>query len=224
MEAKAKHSSGGCTMNAPITVVTATIPGRDDLLTACKNSVYAQSQPVECHLIMAQPPQKGIVSTVHCAMQQNLLLKAVETPWVMRLADDDQLLPCHVETIMPLLLCDDAPDVVYTYDANMSRPRVDCSELSQEELVKAFHRTNWIDGSAVTIKTDMLRKINGWPTEWEGPPPTKGGHFKGLPDAVQFEDHAAFYLMALEGARFMCIRQFTWLYGAGNWARISRGD
>jgi hypothetical protein len=211
-------------MNAPITVITATIPGREEMLAHCVASVYRQYQPVEAHLIMAQPPQHGIVSTVHCAMQQNLLLKAVETPWVMRLADDDQLLPNHVDTIMPLLLCEDAPDVVYTYDANMLRPRVDCSDLSQEELITTLRRMNWIDGSAVVMRTEMLLKIGGWPTEWEGPPPTKGGHFKGLPEQINFEDWAAFYLMAKEGARFMCIRQFTWLYGAGAWPRISMGD
>lgn len=209
-------------MNAPITVITASIPGRKALLDRCIDSVYAQSWPVECHMIMCQPPQKGMVSTEHCARQQNLLLKAVETPWVIRLADDDMLLPNHVATVMPVLECDDAPDVLYTYDAGMTRPRVDCTELTQEELIKAFEHQNWIDGSAVVTRTDMLRKVGGWPTEYEGLHPHKGGHFKGLP--MGYEDWAAFYLMAKEGATFMCLREFTWLYGAGTWDRISSGD
>lgn len=208
-----------------MTVVTASIPGREELLAKCVRSVYAQTKPVECHLVMAQPPQPGIVSVAHCARQQNLLLQAVETEWTMRLADDDRLLPGHVEALLPWLSSEpfgDEPwaDVIYSYDANMNRPRADCSDLSQEELVEQLGQRNWIDGSAVAIRTSSLREVGGWPTEYEGRHP--GGHFKGLP--MGYEDWACFYLLAQSGARFRCVPQFTWLYGTGAWAHISGGD
>jgi hypothetical protein len=49
----------------------------------------------------------------------------VQTPWVAVLNDDDSWLPHHVETVLPHL--HDA-DVVYTYDASGSKPRVDCND------------------------------------------------------------------------------------------------
>src|ERR1017187_9815448 len=150
-------------MRAPITVVTATIPGREALLGLNLASVYEQTREVEGHLVIAQSCSEGLRPQVHVARQQNLLLDSVWTEFTMRLADDDRLLPHHVETVLPYL---DEADVVYSWDANNDRPRVDCSEWGQDRLVAQFEKENWIDGSAVCIRTDMLRLVGGWPTGW----------------------------------------------------------
>ena len=202
-------------MRAPITVLTATIPGRSVLLTECVDSVYAQTTEVEAHLVLAQSCTEGLPSPVHCAQMQNTLLNVVNTEWTMRLADDDLLLAHHVETLLPYL---ELADVVYSWDESGNRPRWNANVLSQQALVAAFRKTSWIDGSAVAIRTSWLRKIGGWPTEYEGTPPFHG-HFKGM--KATCEDWAAFYLLARAGARFLCVPEETWVYRAGGWPRIS---
>lgn len=210
---------------APVTVVTATIPGREALLGLTLASVYAQTVEVEAHLIMAQSCTEGLVPPQHVALQQNALLASVRSAFTMRLADDDQLLPHHIETYLPHF--DDA-DVIYSYDANNSRPRIDCTGWDQAHLVAKFAERNWIDGSAVAIRTDLLRSVGGWPTDWSGGSHTDGsGRFisTGLPA----EDWSCFYSLALAGARFVCIPEPTWLYGTGDdgnggtWDRSSDG-
>lgn len=202
-------------MRAPITVLTPTIPGRSVLLTECVDSVYAQTTEVEAHLVLAQSCTEGLPSPVHCAQMQNKLLAAVDTEWTMRLADDDLLLPHHVETLLPYL---ELADVVYSWDESGNRPRWNANVLSQQALVAAFAETSWIDGSAVAIRTSWLRKIGGWPSQYEGTPPFHG-HFKGM--KATCEDWAAFYLLAEAGARFLCLPEETWVYRAGAWPRIS---
>ena len=202
-------------MRAPITVITPTIPGRSVLLTECVDSVYAQTTEVEAHLVLAQSCTEGLPSPVHCAQMQNTLLNVVNTEWTMRLADDDLLLAHHVETLLPYL---DQADVVYSWDESGNRPRWNANVLSQQALVAALRETSWIDGSAVAIRTSWLRKIGGWPTEYEGTPPFHG-HFKGM--KATCEDWAAFYLLARSGARFLCVPEESWIYRAGGWPRIS---
>jgi hypothetical protein len=212
-------------VRAPVTVVTATIPGRETLLGLTLASVYVQTVEVECHLVMAQSITEGLVPPVHCAAQQNALLASVTSAFTMRLADDDRLLPHHIETILPHL---DVADVVYTYDANNNRPRIDCTEWDQSKLIARFAERNWIDGSAVAIRTDLLQAVGGWPTDWSGGNHTDGtGRFLGT--GVPAEDWACFYNLAVAGARFVCIPEPTWLYGTGDdgdggtWERSSDG-
>jgi hypothetical protein len=201
------------------------------LLTECVDSVYAQTTEVEAHLVLAQSCTEGLPSPVHCAQMQNKLLAAVDTEWTMRLADDDLLLPHHVETLLPYLSrpprwpteYEGTPpfnraDVVYSWDESGNRPRWNANVLSQQALMAALRETSWIDGSAVAIRTSWLRKIGGWPTEYEGTPPFHG-HFKGM--KATCEDWAAFYLLARAGARFLCVPEETWVYRAGAWPRIS---
>ncbi len=204
-------------MRSPVTVLTATIPGREELLAQTIKSVYEQTVEVDSHLICAQSCTEGIFAPIHGAAQQNQLLTAATTEFVMRLADDDQLLPHHIATVLPYL--DDA-DVCYTFDANHNRPRVDCNGWSSERLVAEFTRQNWIDASAAVIRTSLLRQVGGWPTDWIGPPGFGGGgHFAGT--NINCEDWAAWYHLACAGARFVCVPEDTWLYGIGDWGRSS---
>jgi hypothetical protein len=206
-------------MRAPITVITATIPGREERLSQTVKSVYAQTIEVESQLIMAQSCSEGFPGPAHCAMQQNALLAAVTTTWVMRLADDDLLLRHHISTLLPFLT--DEFDVVYSWDATGNRPREDCTNWSREELIAQFAVRNWIDASAVAFRMNLLRRVGGWPTNYEGTPPFQG-HFLGI--EATCEDHGGFYLLARAGARFRCVPEETWQYQAGAWDRISNGN
>jgi hypothetical protein len=201
-------------MTAPITVVTATIPGRQKLLDRCLTSVYDQLEPVAKHLVCAMLP--GSPATVECARAQNDLLPAVGTPWVMRLADDDQLLPHHTRTVLPYLHNNlFAPDVVYTYEASGNRPRFDCTGWPQDTLIEALEEANFFDASGAVIRTDKLLSVGGWPTEWED------GHFAGT--KAYYEDWACWLALARAGARFVCVPEPTWVYDDGPHPRISTG-
>ena len=202
---------------ADLTVLTATIPGREHLLAEALKSVYAQTLEVECHLVMAQSCSEGLQPTLHVGLQQNLLLRAVETEWVMRLADDDQLLPIHVGTLMAEAV--DA-DVIYSYDASKNRPWLDCNEWGQEKIALEIEDYNWIDGSAVLIRTELLKQVGGYPTDWVGNNEDyREGHFEGM--KANCDDWGAWVRLARIGARFKCIPEPTWRYGSGEWTRIS---
>ena len=207
-------------MRAPVTVVTATIPGREVLLMECLESVYAQTVEVEAHLVLAQSCTEGTPSPVHCAQMQNALLRSVTSEWTMRLADDDLLLPEHIATLQPWFAKIYRADVIYSWDQSANRPRWNANNLSHDRLLAAFEKTSWIDGSAVAIRTSLLRSIGGWPAKYVGTPPFHG-HFQGFPAAVTCEDHACFLALARAGAHFVCVPEETWVYRAGPWDRIS---
>jgi len=208
-------------VRAPITVVTATIPGREELLGKTLASVYAQTVEVEAHLVMAQSCTEGLVPPVHVALQQNHLLDSVKSAFTMRLADDDQLLPHHVEAFLPHL---ERADVIYSFDQGSNRPHVSLNGMSKAQLIEFFSKTNCIDASATAIRTKLLKRVGGWPTHWEGGGhlPGQGGHFKNT--WINAEDWLCWLNLARAGARFLCIPEETWLYGVGDWARSSTGD
>ena len=192
-------------------------------------SVNAQTVPVDSHLIMSHPPVPGMPSQQHCAYMQNWLLRGVCTPWTMRLADDDKLLPEHWAIYTDLLrmlgeVGFPRPDVIYSWDANHHLPRMDCTSWSQEQLIDQLFRGNFIDGSAVAVRTEWLFQVGGWPGRWVEDA-NFGGHFvgnDGRPLAA-YEDWALWQVLARAGAKFVCIPEETWLYGAGNWPRIQHG-
>ena len=74
-----------------ITVITATIPGRDLLLQRAVNSVKAQTLQPERHAIMLDQHKAGGAAIL------DLLLAEVTTEYVAVLDDDDELLPNHLE-------------------------------------------------------------------------------------------------------------------------------
>ena len=193
------------------------------MLARCLKSVYEQQVEAECQLVMAQSITDGLNGIHHCSVMQSWVLPAVRSEFVMRLADDDALLPNHIETLLPYL--GDA-DVVYSYDASGNRPREDCSMWPQSHLIAELGYRNWIDGSAVAIRTSSLRAVGGWPTEWDyqaGKDVWHGGHFKGM--RQDCDDHAVWYLLAQAGARFKCVPEATWVYdGAQGHNRLSEGN
>lgn len=195
-------------MRAPVTVLTATIPGREEMLSRCVESVYMQTHEVAAHLVMAQSCTEGLLPQTHVALQLNSLLAAVSTDFVMRLDDDNTLLSDHIAAVSPYF---PYYDVIYSFDANEDRPHEDCKEMvPQEELIYHLSMWNWIDGSAVAIRSGLLKMVLGWPIS-----------LLGLPDGVLAEDQACFYNLAKAGARFKCVPEMTWRYGTGDYDRSS---
>lgn len=194
-------------MSAPITVLTVTIPGREQLLAENLASVYAQTVPVQRQLICAHLATTTEQPMVQYSRAKNEMLAAVDTDWIAVLNDDDVWLSHHVETVAPYL---DEADVISTWEASGSKPRVDYSDWSQEQLVAHFDETNELDGNCL-IRLSLLESVGGFPTDWEGPGPHDGGHYKD--SLARWEDWALFQRLAPIGARFRCVPVETWRYG-----------
>jgi hypothetical protein len=194
---------------APVTVVTVTIPGREELLAESIASIFAQTVPVERQLICAHLVTTTEEAQVHYSAAKNLMLPAVRSPWVAVLNDDDLWLPNHVEAVLPHLT--DA-DVIYTWDANGSRPRVNCNDWTAQAIGEQLEEGNFIDGNCL-IRRKLLKKVGGFPTDWVGGGIGKGGHYDRSPAC--FEDWELFRRLLRLGARFRCVPVETWRYRIG---------
>lgn len=75
-----------------VTVITASLPHRADLLAEAIGSVAAQTHPVE-HLI-------SVAAMRSVADARNGLVQGAGTEWVAFLDDDDLLDPGHIETLL----------------------------------------------------------------------------------------------------------------------------
>ena len=93
---------------ADVTIITATIPTRADLLARAVASVKAQTVQPAAHLIMEDTEKIGGAAVL------DKLLKKVRTKYVAVLDDDDELLPRHIEAIYTSITESDA-DLVYPW-------------------------------------------------------------------------------------------------------------
>lgn len=104
-------------MNSKVTVITATIPGREELLERARKSVGEQTVQPHAHIIQLDTERNG------GAFTKNRLFDFVKTEWFMVLDDDDFLLPQHIET---LLNHSEGYDIVGSWhegrDATYNRP------------------------------------------------------------------------------------------------------
>ena len=81
-------------MHNQVTVITATIPGREALLARANKSVEEQTVKAYEHLVRLDVDRNG------GAVTKNILFDSVQTGWFMVLDDDDFLLPNHIETLL----------------------------------------------------------------------------------------------------------------------------
>jgi glycosyltransferase involved in cell wall biosynthesis len=103
-------------MVADLTIITATIKGREELFERAVASVRNQSLMPHAHLHMLDSERRG------GAITKNRLIDFADTEWLMILDDDDVLLPNHVEALYSRR--DDA-DIIYSYangDNRYNRP------------------------------------------------------------------------------------------------------
>jgi hypothetical protein len=193
-----------------ITVITASIPERRRMLAETIESVQIQTSPVDAHLIRVQRPPLGVLSPRHVAMQHNALLDAVDTEWVATLNDDDIYHPDHVEKIRPLLEQD--ADVVYSWTkGEHDYLRLDVSDWTPAQVAARLEEGNFIR-AAITVRTELLRRIGGWGGEYRDGVFSKTG--------VEWEDWDLLIRLARAGARFRCLPLETWEYRAGKWRAI----
>lgn len=172
---------------ADVTVLTCTIPGREELLARNMASVRDQRIKVEAHVVIADDGSLGTEA------KYNRAAFSVETDWIAILDDDNYWLPNHVEMIAPYF--EDA-DVIYTWDQGGSRPRVDISNYGQEDLLELFGSSNVLDQSCA-IRRKFFERVGGFRQEFY---------------PRSFADQDLWYRLALLGARFKAVQVETWVY------------
>ena len=90
-----------------VSIITATIKGREAMLEEAIDSVKAQRVQPKAHLVSLDWSGAGTAATI------NPLIERTETEWFCRLDDDDILYAGHIETFARLKVLDHF-DVVYT--------------------------------------------------------------------------------------------------------------
>lgn len=133
-----------------LTVVTPTIPGREEHLERAKLSVKKQKDVDVPHLTMLDEERVGP------AMIRNMLVQKVETPWVLFLDDDDWLEPSYYQEVEPFL--DDDHDVVYTWCKRMGFK----DNLDKDFDADALLRANFIPVTAC-VRVEKFHEVGGFP-------------------------------------------------------------
>lgn len=187
---------------ADVTVLIATIPGREDLLTRALASIADQSRMPDEVVVEADPEFTGAAKT------RNRALEHVITDYVAILDDDDWLLPNHIEVLMKVAERDSWLDLVYPVPEirNMADPTMvelrgrkrrpwglPWTEGHRQYLVQ---RNNFIPVT-VLMRTDSLKSIGG---------------FQENPRLSPCEDWLTFRKMALQGMRFYHVNEKTWVW------------
>lgn len=178
-----------------LTVVTATIPERADLLHELRQSLARQTVRPRW-LVETDWDHVGPATII------NRLVDQVDTGWVFRCDDDDLFDAGHFETIAANL--DDA-DIVYSW------PRVDPPGWIGETGLQfigtgEFLREHNFIASAAAVRTSLWRRLGGYRTD------------------VTNEDHDLWVRAMDVGARFRCVAEVTWTYRLGDWPHLSRPE
>lgn len=135
-----------------LTVVTPTIPGREDFLEQCKDSVLKQTAGKLPHVVGVDHDREGP------AVVRNRLVEQVETPWVLFLDDDDWLEYDYYERIDPHLV--DPHEVVYSWCKRVGLK----VNLDVEFDADSLRRDNFIPVTAC-VRTERFRELGGFPPE-----------------------------------------------------------
>lgn len=152
-----------------VTVVIATIPGREDLLGRALRSVNAQ-QILAANVVVAHDDERA-----GAAATRNRAVAAVETDWVAFLDDDDELLPNHLRVMLRGANRSGA-DLIYTYAefAGGRDPLAACDNqrrLVPEPINVAWGTQQqwWLRNAGnfipVTnlVRTSAIRAVGGFP-------------------------------------------------------------
>jgi glycosyltransferase involved in cell wall biosynthesis len=193
-----------------ITVCIPTIPQRRSQLRKAVTSVALQNYPASAISIAVDLKGEG------SAVTRNRALRAVQTPWVAFLDDDDQLLAHHLE-ILANAAEKTGADVIY------GLPRV----IGPTGQPKSRH---WTWGGPATFDPDLLRKqsyITVSSLVRTDLAKIAGFSFKDGGNGESYDDHG-FYLNLLDaGAEFHHIHQETFIWnhtGNNTSGKPDKGD
>lgn len=191
---------------ATVSVVMATIPGREDLMIRALNSVESQHRQPDQVVVEPDFNRTGAACT------RNRALNKVTSDYVAILDDDDWLLPNHLKALMHVAEKEPDNDLIYpTPDVrNMPDPTavvvggrwklpwgLDWTEDHRQHMIQ---RGNFVPVTCL-IKTESLREVGGFPEPDH--PDRRISHC---------EDWLCFRRMALKGMKFRHINVKTWVW------------
>lgn len=173
------------------------------LFRAIESINFQTVKPAVTYILLHETPE-NMLPVEHLCWQMNKGLRMVETPWLMRLADDDWLEPDHLEKMWKVIQEEPDHTLYYSYDKDGSVPRFDSSLYGPQELLELLFKKNWIDGTATIINTEALRSVGGF-------------QYINKP----FEDWDTWFAMArMKDFSTICLPEETWHAGRGNYPRI----
>jgi glycosyltransferase involved in cell wall biosynthesis len=167
------HELGGET--ADVTVVTPTIPGREQMLARALASVGRQTRRPASIVVVEDHAGEG------AARARNVGLAAVSTTWMAWLDDDDELLPDHLSTLLMAAAATGA-DLVYSYPVivggrdPLAAPWHGRLVASPIDVPFGPEQERWLRdvGNFIPVtylvRTDLVRRVGGMPepysVEW----------------------------------------------------------
>lgn len=135
-----------------VTVITATMPDRKDLLREAMESVRRQTLQPADHLIGVDYKQVGGYRL------RNILASAVDTTWLHVLDDDDVFFPEHLEKLMA---SSQEADVVYSW----CQSEGDDFQLYNRPFDPELLRTTSIVSHNAMVRTELVLDMGGWEQE-----------------------------------------------------------
>lgn len=166
-----------------ITVVTATLPEREEFLHRAVTSVRVQTLRPQAHLIGTDYHRRG------GATMKNDLCFAAESKWIALLDDDDYFYPDHLASLVEAAEANSA-DVAYSWcDVSGANPWLG---YNQPFSAEALRQTSVVSHNAL-IRTDLFVELGG---------------FK----QVKGYDWLLWVAALQTGAKFTCVERPTWHY------------
>lgn len=181
-----------------VTVITASIPTRVQMLAECVASVANQNQPPAIHLIGVDHAREGSSAT------RNRLLAAVRTEWVAVLDDDDMALPVHLAALTAA-----GADADIVYSLPLVEGRTGWQPVGPFDEIR-LRRESYIPATAL-VRTRLLDALGGW---------------RDSADCLYGWEDWDLWLRALDaGARFAFVPEVTWRYRfhGGNKTNLGEG-
>jgi hypothetical protein len=186
----------------PVTVCTPTIPPRGEVLSRSIRSVAEQTVKPEAHLIMVDVHRQGAPDMIDKTITQ------ATTEWVATLADDDELLPNHLETLWNLVTSQKA-DIGFTHFRYSNRN--DAGHLEKFRGMP-FDNDNPRQMTGVFMaRRELLLEVGGHSTDFDPLSYERDNEGNRIG-----EDFLIVKRLAAAGARFAVSPEITWIYHTGH--------
>ena len=183
---------------APITVCTAHIPPRRELLNRAVNSVMRQTLLPENHLISVDYARRGGPGTLDAAVY------GAQTKWIAILDDDDEFLPDHLATLYSVALETDA-DLVFSHFRYTSTG--DGGHLERFRGVPFDNANPRQTTNVFLVKTDLAIEVGGFSGGFD----TMGFERDNAGNRIGYDFHFVKKLAAID-AKIVHTPEVTWIY------------
>ena len=210
-----------------VTVICATMPGRENVLPNAIRSVQEGILlPKAIRVVTSLPGFLPPCPQCDAGWKRNTGAATAETTWLAFIDDDNVWLPNYLYELWPLMNSGEY-DVVYGFDKgitirdpsgygvgwNEQYMRVDITGMPLNETLKYLGAKGWgvVDSNAC-VRTDVFREVKGFAVDWNGTAFASTG--------LIAEDQDLWTRIALAGGRFGCAPVECWEYrGRGKFVR-----